>query len=265
MTVSIITVVFNNCHHVENAIRSVLSQTYKDIEYIVVDGGSTDETMDIIRKYSRQISKVISEKDQGIYDALNKGLSIASGDLIGILHSDDIFFNNSVVDLVVNQFNECELSLVYGKGVYVNRFGKKRIMRIYGSSDFRYYKLFFGWIPLHTTIFVKREMIERLGLYDLRYSISSDYDISLRWFLDKSVKKRFLNQYMVIMNLGGKSTTPALQRKKSSQDLLIIKRHRLLGVFTLLCKILRKLPQYVKPFLYKERILTTQFPCQKQH
>lgn len=127
------------------------------------------------------------------------------------------------------------------------------VRRLYSSSNFKKSKLKFGWIPLHTTIFVRKEVFDRIGLYDLRYSIASDYDISLRWFLDSDLDKVHISKYLVRMRLGGKSTTISLQIKKSLEDLKIINSYRLLGAFTLILKVVRKVPQYIKPIFINIR------------
>jgi glycosyltransferase involved in cell wall biosynthesis len=251
MKVSIISIVFNNKSCITDCIESVLSQSYKNIEHIVIDGGSTDGTQAIIEKYKSKLGFYISEKDNGLYDALNKGILKASGDIIGILHSDDLFFDNNVVKNIVEAFEKTNSDLVYASGQYVLRDDTSIIKRIYKGKKYNKYSLNFGWIPLHTTIYVKSEVFQTFGLYDESYSIASDYEISLRWFKEVKIKKYFLSNFVVKMRLGGKSTTAKLQKKKSSEDLSIIKKNGLLGEITLLFKILRKIPQYLLPKLKK--------------
>lgn len=253
MKVSIITVVFNNKCHIADCFQSLVNQSYKDVEYIVIDGGSTDGTLEELEKYKRQIDIFLTERDQGLYDALNKAVRLATGDIVGILHSDDLFYNQDVISDVVGKFIETNADLVYAKGVFVDRNSPIKVKRIYGSAHFRKWFLYFGWIPLHTTIFVRKDVFKRSGLYDLKYSIASDYDISLRWFLDDNVRKEFLDEFTVKMRLGGKSTSMKLQKTKSLQDLVIIKEHGLWGVFTLGFKLLRKVPQYLMPYFIKIR------------
>lgn len=247
MKVSIITVVYNNKDYVTDCLQSVLNQSYKDIEHIVIDGGSTDGTLKVIELYKKKLGYFVSEKDSGLYNALNKGIKKAKGDIIGILHSDDMFYSKDSIEQIVNIFKTENAEVVYANGMYVDRDNPSKIKRIYKSKPFKKNYLNFGWIPLHTTIFVKKEVFNKLGLYDESYSISSDYDISLRWFMDEKLKKVFLNKWLVIMRLGGKSTTASLQKRKSKEDLKIIKKHKLLGGFTLFFKIIRKIPQYTLP------------------
>ena len=246
--VSIITIVYNNHKYISDCINSVLNQAYDNIEYIVIDGKSDDGTVEVIEELRQKHNfKFISEKDNGLYDALNKGIKMATGDIIGVLHSDDIFYNNNVLEYIVEEFNTAKADLVYANGVFVDREDSNKLKRIYSSKPFKKWYLLFGWIPLHTSIYVKRNVFEEYGLYELDYYIASDYEISLRWFKNDKIKKTFLNEFVVKMRLGGKSTTAKLQKKKSTEDLKIIKQNGLIGVITLCCKILRKVPQYIKP------------------
>ncbi len=247
MKVSIITIVYNNVAYIEDCIQSVLNQTYKNIEYIIIDGGSTDRSQKIIEKYQSKLAYYISEKDRGLYDALNKGIQQATGEIVGLLHSDDILFEDTTIEKIVNKFKETGSDLVYAKGMFVHRDDNSNVRRIYYSKPYKKRYLNFGWIPLHTTIFVKKSIFEKHGLYMEQYQISSDYDISLRWFLDDSMRKEFLDQWTVKMRLGGKSTTKKLQVIKSMEDVNIIRRYKLLGYFTLSMKIARKIPQYLIP------------------
>lgn len=247
MKISIVTIVYNNKNSIAECIKSVLAQTYPEIEHVLVDGGSTDGTLEIIEKYKDDLGYFVSEKDNGLYDALNKGIQKCTGDVIGILHSDDFFYDRDTLKKVADTFEKTEADLVYAKGKYVDREDTTKIKRLYPAKDYKLKYLNFGWIPLHTTIYVKKEVFEKYGLYDLKYSIASDYDISLRWFRNDQIKKVFLDEWVVKMRLGGKSTTPALQKRKSAEDLKIIKKHGLKGKFTLACKIGRKIPQYLMP------------------
>lgn len=247
MKVSIITVVYNNRSSITDCLDSVLLQTYPNIEHIVIDGGSTDGTQQKIEPFKEKLAYYISEKDSGIFEAYNKGIKKATGDIIGILNSDDFFFEPGTIQKVVNAFKESHADLVYAKGIFVSGTDIKKVKRIYPSKPFKKRYLPFGWIPLHPTIYVRREIYQEYGLYDQDYSIASDYDISLRWFKNNKIKKYFMNDWVVQMRLGGKSTSMKLQKKKSREDLIIMKRHHLLGFFTLFCKIGRKIPQYLSP------------------
>lgn len=251
MKISIITIVYNNVNYIESCIQSVLSQTYKNIEHIVIDGGSTDGTQEVVIPYLPKLGYYKSEKDNGLYNALNKGINVATGDIIGILHSDDLFYDVDTLEKIVESFKSNDIDLLYANGLYVERDNQINVKRIYKSKPFKYKYLNFGWIPLHTTIYVKKELFKKYGLYDESYSIASDYEISLRWFKEKNIRKFFLNTFVVKMRLGGKSTTLKLQKKKSSEDLIIINKYNLLGFVTLFFKIFRKIKQYLQPKLFK--------------
>ncbi|MDD3080488.1 MAG: glycosyltransferase family 2 protein [Paludibacter sp.] len=248
MKVSIITISYNRVSCIENAIRSVLSQTYSDVEYIIVDGASTDGTQQVIGKYTNKIDKYLSEPDKGMYNALNKAVRMSSGDIIGLLHSDDSFYDEKTIERYVQAFQETNADIVYANGQYVDAFTGK-VKRIYRAKLFKKRYLYCGWIPLHTTIFVKKEVLEQYGLYDEQYNIAADYEISLRWFMQPELKKHFMNDWVVKMKLGGKSTTAALQKQKSAEDFDIIRKYNLCGYFTLCMKIFRKIPQYIIPHI----------------
>lgn len=247
MKISIITIVFNRKNFISDCINSVLTQSYPDIEYIVIDGGSTDGTCEIIEKYRERLAVYISEKDNGPYDALNKGLKNATGDIIGILHSDDIFFDQDSLLKVAQAFKTSSVHIVYAKGIFVDEKNPNIVKRKYPSKPFQRRYLQYGWIPLHTTIFVRKMVYDMYGGYDPGFSIASDYDISLRWFQNEDISKLYLDEWLVKMRMGGLSTSIKLQLKKSREDLRIINQYQLGGVFTLVCKIGRKIPQYLIP------------------
>jgi glycosyltransferase involved in cell wall biosynthesis len=259
MKISIITVTYNSKSTIADCIRSTNDQTYSNIEHIIIDGASKDNTIEIIKSIPNRVSRIISEPDHGIYDAMNKGIANVTGDIIGILHSDDFFYEPGTIQKVVTAFQESGADLIYANGQYVNllnptkrdlKHGEQlKVRRIYRSKSFRKCYLPFGWIPLHTTIYVRKEVFEKYGLYEEHYHIASDYEISLRWFQNDEIKKVYLNEWVVKMRLGGKSTSAKLQKMKSTEDLDIIRRYKLLGYFTLACKITRKIPQYLLPRL----------------
>lgn len=245
MKISIITIVYNREYCISDCIESVLSQTYENIEYLVIDGGSTDGTNNVIESYSDQLDFYISEKDRGIYDALNKGIKNATGDIIGILNSDDLFYSRETISNVVKAFKNSGADLVYGNGMFVDKNDIQKIRRTYTSKPFKTWFLSYGWIPLHTTIFVKKQIFSKYGGYDSNYTIASDYEISLRWFGNNSITKFFLKEWLVRMRMGGLSTSVSLQVKKSREDLRIIRKFKLNGLLTLAFKIGRKIPQYL--------------------
>lgn len=255
MKISIITIVYNRVNFIADCIESVLQQTYEDVEYLVIDGASTDGTQEKIRPYQDRIDYYISEKDEGIFDALNKGIKNATGDVIGILNSDDVFYSTETLRHIAKAFKKSDADLVYAKGLFVDQHQPEKIKRIYPSNPFRKWYLSYGWIPLHTTIFVKKEVFQNYGLYNPGYTIASDYEISLRWFKNDRIKKYFLNKWVVKMRLGGLSTSAKLQLKKSREDLRIINHYKLNGLFTLGFKIARKIPHYLVPQLIGSRVI----------
>lgn len=259
MKVSIISIVYNGREFIGDCIKSVLRQSYPNIEHLVIDGGSTDGTQQEIEPYMNQLAYYISEKDEGVFDAYNKGIRKATGDIIGILNSDDFFNEPDTIKKVVDAFVSSQADLVYAKGMFVDKDNPVKVKRVYPSRPFHKSYLSFGWIPLHTTIFVRREVFDRYGFYNGGFRIASDYEISLRWFKNEEIKKHFLNEWVVKMRLGGLSTSTNLQLRKSKEDLRIIRQYQLQGYFTLACKIGRKIPQYVIP-----RIMDFEVPPQSR-
>lgn len=255
MKISIITIVYNRQYCIADCIRSVLNQTYDNIEHVVIDGGSTDGTLAQIAPFRSKLGFFLSEKDEGLFDALNKGIKNSTGDVIGVLHSDDFFYGPDTLQQVADAFQSSGADLVYAKGMFVDRNDASRVMRIYPSKPYKRHYLSFGWIPLHTTIYVKRALFEQYGVYNRDYAIAGDYEISLRWFQNDAIKKYFLDRWVVKMRLGGVSTSGNLQMQKSMEDLRIINRYKLPGKFTLACKIGRKIPQYLIPQLKEYKIV----------
>ena len=204
MKVSIITVVYNNKHTITEAINSVLKQSYNNIEYIIIDGSSNDGTIDIIDFYKDKISVFISEPDNGIYDAMNKGISLATGDIIGILNSDDIYYNEDVINNVVNEFKkDSDLDIVYGDLVYVDKYDTSKIIRKWVSCS--YYNEFFenAHVPPHPSLFLKKFIYSNSGLFNLKYKLAADYEFMLRIFKKFNYKSKYLNSVFVKMRLGG--------------------------------------------------------------
>ena len=204
MKISIITVVYNNHQTIKTAIDSVLSQDYEDIEYIIIDGQSTDGTLDLIHDYGDSISRVISEPDKGIYDAMNKGIALCTGEVIGILNSDDVYADCNVLSEVMQHFiADAALDLVYGDLVYVKNNDLDQVVRKWISKP--YYPKFFedGHVPPHPSLFVKRLVYEKTGLFNLEMRLAADYEFMLRLFKLHPYKSKYLNRLFVKMRLGG--------------------------------------------------------------
>ena len=210
MTISLITATYNSGKTVEDTLRSVLAQTYKEIDYWVVDGGSKDDTMDIVRKYEPLFGgrlHWISEPDRGIYDAMNKGISNSTGDVVGILNSDDHFTSNDVLERVAAEMQaDNTLDAVYGDIHFIKDGAPDRIVRYYSSKPFRPFWLRFGFMPAHPSFYARREVFEKHGLYSLDYKIAADYDMMVRLFLKHRIKAKYMPMDFVTMLMGGLST-----------------------------------------------------------
>ncbi|GAB4222761.1 MAG: glycosyltransferase family 2 protein [Francisella sp.] len=205
MKVSIITVVYNNKKTIKDAIESVLDQSYKNIEYIIVDGASNDGTVDIIKSYGSKITKFISEPDRGLYDAMNKGVKLATGDIIGILNSDDLYNSNDILEVVVNEFKCKDIDCLYGDLEYVDANNVNKVIRYWKSKDYTAGLFKKGWHPAHPTFFVKRECYEKYGIFNLNFKLSADYEIMLRFLEKYKLKSSYIPKTFVKMRVGGES------------------------------------------------------------
>ena len=208
MRVSVITVCFNSAATLRDTINSVLAQSYPDIEYVVVDGSSTDGSLDILSEYRDQIATIISEPDEGIYDAMNKGIKACTGDIVGILNSDDFFASSTTIEDVVTEFeNAPAADVIFGDLVYVSLHDLKTVTRYYSSKRFKPWKLRFGIMPPHPATFVRNEVYKTLGLYRLKYRISSDYEMFIRCLITAKLVYRRIDRVLVHMRPGGLSTS----------------------------------------------------------
>mgnify|MGYP000080135302 FL=1 len=234
MTISLITATYNSGKTVEDTLRSVLAQTYKEIDYWVVDGGSKDDTMDIVRKYEPLFGGQlhwISEPDRGIYDAMNKGISHSTGDVVGILNSDDHFTSNDVLERVAAEMqSDRTLDAVYGDIHFIKDGAPDRIVRYYSSKPFRPFWLRFGFMPAHPSFYARREVFDKHGLYSLDYKIAADYDMMVRLFLKHRIKAKYMPMDFVTMLMGGLSTKGVRSRVLLvSED---VKAYRTYGFYT---------------------------------
>ena len=220
MKVSIVTVTYNSAQTLVDAMKSVLEQTYHDIEYIIVDGASTDSTIDIIRQYELQFKnrlKWISEKDDGIYDAMNKGIQLATGDVVGILNSDDYFTSSDVIARMVAAFSD-GVDAVYGDVHFIHDGELDKVVRYYSSKPFRPFWLRFGFMPAHPSFYCKREVFEKAGLYKTDYLIGSDYEMMVRLFMVHKINAKYLPLDFVTMRIGGASTAGVRSRLQLIKD-----------------------------------------------
>ena len=246
MKISIITITYNSGRTIERTLQSVQSQTYGDIEHIIVDGASTDKTLEICLRYAGQKPNVhfVSEPDEGIYNALNKGIRMATGDLIGFLHSDDVFASPDSVARIAQAFAETEAQVVYGDLQYC-RDGK--IIRRWRSNPFRPGSLKYGWMPPHPTVYVRREVYEQVGPYDEWFRISADYDMMLRIF-SAGYTSYYLPEVLVVMETGGASNKDTKARlSKTQEDFIALRKNHIgAGYLTVACKQLRKIRQFFR-------------------
>lgn len=212
MKISIFTVCFNSRETIEDTIKSVLGQDYADLEYIVIDGGSTDGTLDIIKKYQSKIAKVISEPDCGIYDAMNKGIRLSTGEVVGIINSDDFYFDSRVLSEVAASFEQnFSADACYGDVVYVDRKDIKKEVRSWRAGEYDEKKLKNGWIPPHPVFFVKKKIYEQHGLFNTNFKIAADYELMFRFF-KRGLKTVYINKKLVKMRSGGHSAKTLGQR-----------------------------------------------------
>lgn len=203
MKVSIITVCYNSQDYITNTITSVLSQNYADIEYIIVDGNSRDNTLSIIKSFGSKITKWISEPDKGLYDAMNKGISLATGDIIAFINSDDFYLDSSVVGDVVNEFQANQVDAVHAELFYVDQSDTDKIVRHWKTGDYTSGAFQKGWHPAHPTLFLKREVYEKFGLFDLQFKLAADFELMCRFFEKHQISSVYLNRPLIKMRLGG--------------------------------------------------------------
>ena len=243
MKVSIITVSYNSAKTIEETIHSVLNQDYKNIEYIVIDGASSDNTVEIINRYKADIAHVVSEPDKGIYDAMNKGIKIATGNLIGILNSDDVYENSSVISNIISALEGNDA--VYADLVYVQQNNLNRIKRVWKSGKYKVNSFLYGWMPPHPTFFVKKECYTKYGLYNTNLNSAADYELMLRFIHKNKITVGYYENVIVKMRLGGVSNATIKNRFKANrEDKLAWKINNLKPKsFTFLLKPLRKLKQ----------------------
>jgi glycosyltransferase len=247
MKVSIITAVLNSKAHMRDCVASVFAQSYPDIEHIIVDGGSTDGTLDVIRAHDKKIAKWISEPDQGIYDAMNKGISLSSGTLIGILNADDLYAHNRVIETVVASIETHGVDSCYGDLLYVDKEDTDRTIRHWKSCAFEEGLIQKGWMPPHPTFFVKSKIYDKFGSFDTRLKIAADYELMLRFLGTHKISTHYIPEVLIRMRVGGRSNRSIGNLlKKSSEDYLVMKLHHVGGFVTLLRKNVSKIPQFFK-------------------
>ena len=245
MKISVITAVFDRADTIRQTIESVRAQTYGDVEHIIQDGGSRDRTMAVVREAADASAVIVSETDNGIYDAINRGIRRASGDVIGLMHSDDFFAGPDVLSKIVDAFSDPTILGVYGDLQYVSTDNPCRVVRHWRSGEFTFDRLKRGWMPPHPTLYLRREVFDELGLYDTSFSIAADYDAVLRYLAIGKIKLAYIPEVLVKMRLGGESNR-SFERiiRKSREDYLAIRRNGIGGFGTLVVKNLSKIGQF---------------------
>lgn len=248
MKISIITATYNSASTIRDTIESVIAQTYQNIEYIIIDGASKDNTLEIVKSYGSRIAKVLSEPDRGIYDAMNKGIQIATGEIIGILNSDDFFNADNVIEKIAKEFEkDGTIDGVYTNLYYVKQDNPQQIVRHWVSKQFKARSFFYGWHPPHPTLYLKREIYEKYGLFNINFKLAADFELMLRFFEKYKIKTKYLNATIIRMRLGGATSKNWDNIKK--QNMECVKAFRFNGLKPpLLYPIYRLFPKLLQFF-----------------
>ncbi|EOT1824048.1 TPA: glycosyltransferase [Vibrio vulnificus] len=247
MKVSVITATYNSSQTIVDTVRSLEGQTYSDIEYIIVDGASKDNTLQVIEQNCSRVSKIISEPDRGIYDALNKGIQAATGDIIGFLHSDDLLAYPQAIADLVNTMQASQSQAVYADLEYVSKDDISKTVRLWTSGEYQKQNLLNGWMPPHPTFYMRRECYQALGVFDLSFRISADYDSLLRYLWLNSVTMSYLPKVLIKMRVGGASNRSLSNiYKKSCEDIRALKNSQVFWPKALLIKNVSKIPQFFR-------------------
>lgn len=246
LSVSVITAVLNRATTIGQTLASVQSQTWPRVEHIVIDGASTDGTLELLTGQRARLAVLVSERDDGMYGALNRGQTRASGDVIGLLHSDDVYADNRVLERVARAFDDPAVDGVYGDLDYVSRRDPSRVMRHWRAGLYSPAQLSWGWMPPHPTLHLRRSVIDTWGGFDTNLRIAADYDAILRYLKRGQIRLKYIPEVLVKMRLGGESNRNLTHvLRKTREDYVALRRHEAGGVATLILKNLRKLPQFV--------------------
>lgn len=244
LKISLITVAFNAENTIERCIQSVIGQTFKNVEYIIIDGVSTDSTIRIIDRYKEHINICLSEPDKGIYDAMNKGIKLAQGDIIGMLNADDFFADKNILSTIAGTFKQQKAPIIYGDLDFVNSQGK--VVRKWRSGQYSQGMFNWGWMPPHPTFYCKRELFYTLGFYSLEYGTAADYELMLRFLHLNKINTFYIKKVLIGMEIGGLSNKSFGNRVKGLLfDLKAMRKNGIIfPVITLILKPLRKTIQY---------------------
>jgi glycosyltransferase len=247
MKISVITATWNSERTIKDTLMSYRSQSYKNTEYIIIDGGSTDSTMDIVDEHKDIVDYVISERDSGIYDALNKGIEAATGDVVGFLHSDDVFAYNGALKAIANSFQQHNVDSVYGDLNYVSKTNINKVIRRWESGEYNRNNILNGWMPAHPTFYLKRSNYNTLGSFDLEYKIAADYDSVLRYLWKNNITTAYIPKVLINMRVGGESNRSISNIiKKTREDYRALQYNGVPAFRAILGKNLSKIPQFFK-------------------
>ncbi|AWW44057.1 glycosyltransferase family 2 protein [Polynucleobacter paneuropaeus] len=243
MKISVITVCLNSEDTIHKALESISNQSYKNIQHIIIDGESSDNTLSIVKNYKGHKIDLYSGRDDGIYDAMNKGLALATGEVIGFLHADDFYSEKITVEQIANAFLDSNVDGIYGDLAYVSRNDLHKRLRYWRAGIFSTKLLKLGWMPPHPTVYLRRHVYSDIGSFNTKFRISGDYDFILRIF-SRNIKMLYLPFLMVIMRAGGISNSSIRNRiLKSLEDFEIVKLHKIGGLVTIFCKNMSKISQ----------------------
>lgn len=245
MKISIVTVAYRAEETVAETLDSVARQSWGDVEHVIVDGASPDRTLEVIRAHERPGMVVVSEPDDGLYDALNKGYGLTTGEVVGIAHADDFLADARVLERVAAAFDDPRIDAVYGDLDYVAKDDPTRVIRHWRAGAFSPARLRAGWMPPHPTLFLRRRVFETHGLFDTSFRIAADYDQILRYFGTGGIRVAHVPEVLVKMRVGGESNRSlAAMVRKSREDYRALRKNRIGGPYTLIGKNLSKIPQF---------------------
>lgn len=254
LKISIITICYNNIKEIKTTIDSVVSQSYSPIEYIIIDGGSTDGTLNIIQEYKGKIAKIVSEPDVNLYDAINKGMKLSTGDVVGLIHAGDRLYNSEVIQKIADHFKTNDIDIMYGHSIIVNK--KNVPVRVNKSPEYSKNLVRRGWMPSHQSIYLKRLLLEKFGYYNLSLHPNSDYEFFLRYFYFNNLKIKRLDDFILRFSMGGISTRNYINNLKAQK--VQKKCWELNGerapFYLIPFKITRKLKQYMSAFWYNLKV-----------
>ena len=245
---SIVTVCFNSADTIRDTLSSVARQQNADFEHVVVDGASSDDTLEIVREFTPQVARLISEPDRGLYDAMNKGMAAATGDIIGYLNSDDVYADSDVLQKVARVFADGNVDVCYGDLVYVHQDDMSRVVRYWRSRPYAPGLIEHGWIPAHPTLFVRRSILQELGGFNIRYRLHADFDLIVRLFLRKKIRSAYIPDILVRMRTGGKSNQSVRNIIRGNLESLASLRSHAVAVTPMFFvgKLLWRVPQFFR-------------------